>query len=141
MCFPFRLLPAWATKLPVVGGIIDHWFFENDDAIFLPPNQVVNLNRPVDMPDEMVLPSQVVEHFVEKSQYHWIMDVCPCRDAAGCSDYPVELGCLFLGEPTLGINPQLGRRVTKEEALAHVKRCREAGLVHMIGRNKLDTFE
>ena len=140
MCFPFRLLPAWATKLPVVGGIIDHWFFENDDVIFLPSNQVINLNKPIDMPDEMVLPSQVVEYFVEKSRYHWIMDVCMCRDAAGCSDYPVELGCLFLGEPTLGINPQLGRRVTKEEALAHVKRCREAGLVHMIGRNKLDTF-
>jgi len=27
------------------------------------------------------------------------------------------LGCLFLGEAALGINPQLGRRVTKEEAL------------------------
>jgi ferredoxin len=29
--------------------------------------------------------------------------------------------------------------VSKEEALAHVRRCREAGLVHMIGRNRLDT--
>ncbi|MCP4541641.1 MAG: hypothetical protein GY832_31295 [Chloroflexi bacterium] len=28
--------------------------------------------------------------------------------------------------------------MTKQEALEHVRRCREAGLVHMIGRNKLD---
>jgi ferredoxin len=38
----------------------------------------------------------------------------------------------------LGINPALGRRVTKEEALEHARRCREAGLVHLVGRNKLD---
>jgi ferredoxin len=88
----------------------------------------------------MVLPSQVVEHFIEKANYHWIMNTCICRDAQGCDDYPVDRGCLFLGEATLGINPRLGRRVTKEEALAHVRHCREAGLIHLIGRNKLDTI-
>jgi ferredoxin len=29
--------------------------------------------------------------------------------------------------------------VSKEEALDHVQRAREAGLVHMIGRNRIDT--
>jgi ferredoxin len=87
----------------------------------------------------MVLPSQIVEHFVERASVHWIMDFCLCRASEGCRDYPVELGCLFLGEAALGINPQLGRRVTKQEARAHVQRCREAGLVHLVGRNKLDT--
>ncbi|MHA1862446.1 MAG: DUF362 domain-containing protein, partial [Candidatus Thorarchaeota archaeon] len=68
-----------------------------------------------------------------------IMNFCICRAAAKCKDYPIELGCLFMGEAAEGINPKLGRRVSKEEAHEHVKRCREAGLVHMIGRNKLDT--
>jgi len=45
-----------------------------------------------------------------------------------------------MGEAVLGINPQFGRLVSKEEALEHVKKCREAGLVHVIGRNKLDSF-
>jgi ferredoxin len=67
------------------------------------------------------------------------MDRCICRDASHCEDYPIDLGCLFLGEAALGINPKLGRLVTKAEALEHVRRCREAGLVHLIGRNKLDT--
>jgi ferredoxin len=80
-----------------------------------------------------------VEHFVEEARYHWIMDTCICRDASHCQDYPVDLGCLFLGEAVLGINPKLGRLVTREEALAHVRRCHDAGLVHTIGRNKLDT--
>jgi formate hydrogenlyase subunit 6/NADH:ubiquinone oxidoreductase subunit I len=38
----------------------------------------------------------------------------------------------------LGINPQLGRLVSKDEALDHIRKCKEAGLVHMLGRNRLD---
>jgi ferredoxin len=44
-----------------------------------------------------------------------------------------------LGEAVNQINPKFGRLVSKDEALEHAQRCREAGLVHMIGRNKLDS--
>jgi ferredoxin len=138
--FPNRFLVARATKLPIIGRTLDHWLFEGDDLIYLPKDRVIQINQPLDMPGEMVLPSQVVEYFIEKANYHWIMNFCICRDAEKCADYPIDLGCLFLGEAAVGINPQLGRRVTKEEALEHVRRCREAGLVHLIGRNKLDTM-
>jgi ferredoxin len=67
------------------------------------------------------------------------MDWCICRSASKCDHYPVELGCLFLGEAAMRIDPKLGRKVTKEEAIEHAKQCREVGLVHLIGRNKLDT--
>jgi ferredoxin len=138
--FPGRFLAARATKVPVLGGVLDRWLFGGDELIYLPPDRVVEIGQPIDLPDEVVLPSQVVEHFIEQANTHWIMNVCICRDANRCEDYPIELGCLFLGEAAAGINPQLGRQVTKEEALAHVRRCREAGLVHLIGRNKLDTI-
>jgi ferredoxin len=100
---------------------------------------VIPVDEAVELPGEMVLPSQVVEHFIEQATTHWIMNFCVCRDGNHCQDYPIDLGCLFLGEAASGINPELGRPVTKEEALAHVRRCREAGLVHLVGRNKLDT--
>lgn len=138
--FPGRFVAARATRVPVLGRILDRWLFEGDDLLYLPREQVIQVNQPVDLPGEMVLPSQVVEHFIQKANYHWIMNACICRDARGCEDYPIDLGCLFLGQAALGINPRLGRRVTKEEALEHVRRCREAGLVHLIGRNKLDTI-
>jgi len=67
------------------------------------------------------------------------MDWCICRKSTKCEDYPIELGCLFLGEATLKIDPRLGHRATKQEALEHVQKCRDAGLVHLIGRNKLDS--
>ncbi|MFX1395530.1 MAG: hypothetical protein ACFFAS_00640 [Promethearchaeota archaeon] len=36
------------------------------------------------------------------------------RSSIGCSDYPQALWCLFLGKATLEINPQMGKRVSKE---------------------------
>lgn len=137
--FPGRFLAAGATRMPVLGRMVDDWLFAGDDLIYLPKNRVIPINKTLGAPQEVVLPSAVVEHFIEAANYHWIMDSCICRDASKCRDYPVELGCLFLGEAVLGINPRLGRRVTKEEAQQHVQRCSQAGLVHLIGRNKLDT--
>lgn len=133
-----RFLLARLTRLPIIGHIADHLLFKGDSVFFLPQDRVIPVGESIDPPGETVLPSQVVEHFIEEAQVHWIMDFCICRAGNQCQDYPIGLGCLFLGEAASGINPQLGRRVTKEEALEHVQRCREAGLVHMIGRNKID---
>jgi ferredoxin len=138
--FAGRYLAARATRLPAVGKMVDRWLFDGDDLIYLPRDRSIPVHTRVDLPGEMVLPSQVVEYFVERASHHWIMDTCLCRDAGDCQDYPVGLGCLFLGQAVMDINPRLGRLVTKQEALAHVRRCREAGLVHLIGRNKLDTL-
>jgi NAD-dependent dihydropyrimidine dehydrogenase PreA subunit len=138
--FPGRVMLAKLTKVPVVGSIVDQVLFCGDDIVYLPQNEVIPVNEAVEAQDEVVMPSQVVEHFVREARYHWIMDTCLCRDAAHCDDYPRDLGCLFLGEAVLGIHPKLGHLVSKEEALAHLQRCRDAGLVHMVGRNHLDTF-
>ena len=137
--FPQRFLLARMTHLPLFGRAVDHLLFQGDDILYLPKDRVIRIGASLDMPEEMALPSQVVEHFIERARYHWVMNACICRDAQGCKDYPIDLGCLFLGEAAAGINPKLGHRVTKEEALAHVRRARELGLVHLIGRNKLDT--
>lgn len=137
--FPGRFLLARSTRAPIFGAMIDNWLFEGDDMMYLPKSRAIQINRPIDMQEEVVLPAQIVDHFIEEAGVHWIMDACICRQASVCRDYPIDLGCLFLGEAALGINPKLGRRVTKEEAFKHVQRCREAGLVHLIGRNKLDT--
>jgi ferredoxin len=138
--FPGRFLAARTTHWPVVGSVVDRWLFGGDELYYLPKDGVIHIGESIETAEEMVLPSQVVEHFVLEANTHWIMNHCICREGAGCQDYPVDLGCLFLGEAAAGINPKLGRRVSREEALQHVQRCRDAGLVHLIGRNKLDTL-
>jgi ferredoxin len=140
--FPSRGLIARMTKVPLVGRVVDKMLFEGDDIMYLPKDNVVQktiqINKALEKPIDTALPSAVVHHFIEKANYHWIMNFCLCRDASKCEDYPIDYGCLFLGEAVLDINPQLGRRVTREEAHEYARKCREAGLVHLIGRNKLD---
>jgi len=136
--FPNIKLIAKLTRVPIVGKFIDFLLFKGDNIFYLTQDKIISINIEVEKESDMVLPSKVLDYFINKAKYHWIMNVCICRESMQCKDYPINLGCLFLGEAVLGINPQLGRLVTKEEALDHIKKCKEAGLVHMIGRNRLD---
>jgi ferredoxin len=136
--FPYRYTAARMTRLPVVGRGLKKMLFEGDDIMLLP--RVVSVSEDIDEAPGEVMPWQVIEHFIEEAGFLWQMDECICRRSAGCKDYPVDLGCLFLGEAARGINPRLGREVTRREASEHLARCREAGLFHLVGRNKLDAF-
>jgi ferredoxin len=137
---PYRRRLARLTRVPGLGGAIEHMLFEGDDLMFLPRESVIAVGEDVAAgDDELVLPAQVVEHFIERAGFIWIMNNCICRQSLKCGDFPIDLGCMFLGEAARDINPRLGREATKEEALQHLRRCREAGLVHLVGRNKLDS--
>jgi len=136
--FPKVRFIAKLTRIPILAKLFDLAMFQGDDIIYLTQDNIIPVNKDIQKESDMVLPSQVIEYFIEKANYHWVMNFCICRESMKCENYPINLGCLFLGEAVLGINPHLGKRVTKKEALNHIKRCQEAGLVHMVGRNKLD---
>lgn len=135
-----RYFAALSTRIPIIGDIIEKIAFEGDTLYCLPKDQVIQLNESLLENQEIILPSQVVEYFVEKANHRWLMNFCICRDSNHCKDYPQDLGCLFLGEATTKINPKLGRHVTKEEAMQHLQKCREVGLVHFIGKVKGDSL-
>ena len=139
--FPDRFWISEQTqKYPFVRKMIDKVLFDGDDVIFLPKDNLIAVHESIADEEGLVVPSQVIEHFVDQANDLFLMDTCLCRTADGCTDYPQDLGCLFMGEAVRKINPKLGRMVSREEAKAHLKTCREAGLVHMIGRNKIDTL-
>ncbi len=137
--FPARFALAGLTRAPVLGRLLDRWLFEGDEIVYLPRERVISVGREIEQPAQTMLPSQVVHHFIDRAQYHWIMNFCICRESSNCRDYPQTLGCLFLGKAVLDINPEMGRLVSREEAHAHATKCREAGLFHLVGKNKLDT--
>ncbi len=136
--FPGRFFLARMTRIPLLGRLMDRWMFRGDRMFLLPGAQSIEINEPIEPSQQLVLPYQIVDEFIARSGHRWIMHTCICRESSGCRDYPAGLGCLFMGEAVLGINRKLGRLATKEEAYEHVRRCREAGLVHLIGRNRLD---
>lgn len=129
---------ARLTKAPFIGRMVEWALFENDDIIYLPKDGVIPVGQEIEGRRDVVLPSMVAEHFVNQASHLWIMDTCICRESQDCKDYPIERGCLFLGQATQRINPRLGRPVSRDEALEHLAECRRQGLVHLIGRNKLD---
>lgn len=138
--FKRRFYIAKLSKLPIIGSFIDWIFFEEDDLIYLPKDSVVlEINQEIPFIN-IVMPSQIVHHFIDKANEHFIMEKCICRDSNQCIEYPIEIGCLFMGEAAAKIDNRLGKLVTKEEAHKHIIKAGEAGLVHLIGRNKLDSI-
>jgi ferredoxin len=116
--------------------------------IILPKDEVFvkarkrSVTIPMDISAEkadIVVPSTVIDHFIDSSRYVFKMNKCVCRASNDCKDYPKDFGCIFLGRGATEIPPHLGRMITAEEAKVHMRKCREAGLVHLIERNKIDS--
>lgn len=132
------ILPKLA-KLPFIKKKAEK-LVRNDKLIFLTYDKVIPVNVEVEKPIDTVLPSKVVEYFIEKAKNIWLMNFCLCREGKKCKKYPHDIGCIFMGDAVLNINPNIGRLVSKQEALEHIKKCQELGLIHTIGRNKLDSW-
>ena len=145
----FTLAKA-CKKVSPLAKVVDRIFFEGDDIQVLPRDEAIKLNKglieeikineDIGVPEDTLLPSQVLKQMINKSRYHFIMDSCICRVSNDCKEYPQDLGCLFLGKGSKRISTKLGRTVSVEEAIEHVDKCQEAGLVHIIGRNKIDSI-
>jgi ferredoxin len=135
-------------KLPFISKAVNRLLFDGDDIQVLPRNETINnlrfenieINRDIPVSKDIVLPSEVLKEMINRSCYHFIMDFCICRVSSNCKDYSHDLGCLFLGKGVKRISDRLGRVVTTEEAIEHVDKCQDAGLVHIIGRNKIDSI-
>ncbi len=130
--WPARRFIAAMTRWPLFGWLIKRILFEGDYLTFLPSEESLKKRQKV------ALPGVVIDHFIEKAGYRFQMNACICRDANKCADYPREIGCLFIGEAARGINPGLGREVSVEEAKALQRRSEQAGLISLVGKNRLD---
>jgi hypothetical protein len=89
------------TRAPVIGKLMIRALFDQDDMFYLPKDEVADKTQPktrtiemsiVAEPKNIVLPSQIVEHFIRESRYISVMDQCMCRDANKCKDYSGTLG-------------------------------------------------
>ncbi|OPX57364.1 MAG: NADH-plastoquinone oxidoreductase subunit [Methanobacterium sp. PtaB.Bin024] len=147
----FFLAKACQKFFPMAWAV-DKLFFEGDDIQVLPRDDAikfkgtgntmeVEVNEKIPLSVEnTVLPSQILREMIQRSKYLFIMDSCICRTSNNCKNYPHNLGCLFLGKGSKRISTKLGRKVSTQEAIEHVERCQEEGLVPIIGRNKIDSI-
>ncbi len=100
----------------------------------------IPVNKELVKDDSIPLPYAVVERFIEESSTRVVMDFCGCRKAYGCKHFPTDVGCLMMGDDAAKIPPQWSRKVSKEEARAHLQKAVDAGLPPFIGKARLDNF-
>lgn len=98
------------------------------------------INAEIQMPGEAPVPLELLYRFIGEASHRVIIDYCGCRKGFGCKDYPVEIGCLMMGDSALEIKRYPGREVDVAEAREHARRAAEAGLVPIVGKVRADNF-
>ncbi len=136
--FPKKFYHRNPTKIPFIAKRIEKAFLEGDDMLVMPRNELIKVDKQIEIPTDEILPTKVIEHFIKEACYICIVDTCLCRDAMQCEHYPISPGCIYMGEAAKGVHPKIGKQATAEEAIEHVRRSQELGLVNMVGRSKLD---
>jgi len=106
----------------------------NTDCTWIP------VAEDIEVPPESVMPRQLLFELVDRASLCFIADRCICRSSAGCSNFPVEIGCLVLGEGVRDINPWMGKPASKEEAKAHVTLAMKHGLLPLVLHASFDAF-
>lgn len=93
--------------------------------------QVMPLN--VDVAEghhNVVVPFDLIVQELKEADDIAILKRCICRTNFDCQHYPHDFGCIFLGPNAIhAIEDGLGERATTEEAIAHVKKAAEMGLM------------
>ena len=148
--FKFRYgLASFTRRSRVFNAVVERVMFRGDDMILLPKDDVVrSRSRTVETDisvdsagERTILPSQVAKEIVSRAgEDIFIMNFCLCRLSSKCGDYPIENGCIFMGKGVHRIPPEYGRMATVEEAHRYLDRCADLGLVHIVGRNRLDSM-
>ncbi|MHA2473148.1 MAG: 4Fe-4S dicluster domain-containing protein [Promethearchaeota archaeon] len=97
----------------------------------------IPINRSLGAFENQILPGKIFKYFIDKASHIVVRD-CGCREAFKCSDHDISLGCMYLGDDVLQVIdpvPLNGVRVVnKQEALDHVQRAIDNGLVPILGR-------
>jgi len=78
----------------------------------------------------VILPIDLVKKAIRESTCRVIMNKCICRTGQRCKDYPIDFGCIFIGEGSRAtVRRGVAREATIEEALGHLDRAAALGLI------------
>jgi ferredoxin len=129
---------AFAPGSPVVQFMNTMGLPENDGLIMIPRETTIQIDASIEDAGSVALPTMVVETMIKEASHRAIANFCICRDGMECKDYPIDWGCIFLGDAVTKIDPELARQTTVEETLEYAEKCRSTGLVQMIGKFSFD---
>lgn len=113
---------------PLVGTVLQKaWIREERDA-----NWILPVNEAIPRGQQVALPGMLVERLLKEADGIFAMSACPCRTAFHCASHPHEIGCLHIGPAVRQIPPEVGRLLSLDKGLEHLKRALASGLVPTI---------
>jgi ferredoxin len=133
LSWPVIIAAKRLSAAPLFRRIVDPFFRRPHNELTTIPIGV-DLNLPPSVP----LPRSLVEKIVAKIDEKFILDECLCRAHNGVAGRARGVGCMALGPSIARMNPSHGRRVTTEEAIAHVRLAGELGLIANIAHVWID---
>jgi UDP-glucose 4-epimerase len=131
--FPLMKLSKIPLFKPVFEKFIDT---KNSTGTTIP------INKSLGTFENQVLPLAVVEYFIKKGSYIFLMNNCRCRIINNCKDHDKSIACTWIGRGVMKINvpSEIGHLATKEEALERSRLAYNNGLVPTIGRLRGDSI-
>ena len=110
------------SALPVLKRIINPFFRRPFNEITSVP-----ISANISLPDSVPLPRGVLEKLVSRIEEKFVLDECICRNHNRIAGEERRIGCMAMGPAIRRMHPSHGRRVTTEEAIAHIRRAGEHG--------------
>lgn len=123
-----------ASKVPWIPRLHPWVRKDKTDMRWLP------INENIQMPENAPLPLNLLDRFIEEASHRVIFDECGCRVAYRCKEYPIDIGCLLMGDSALESPMSICREVNADEAKEFARRAVEAGLVPVVGKARVDNF-
>jgi len=133
--WPLSRLVYWLSNRRILRPLSRIFFRAlKSEAIIIPVHETVA------NPESVVLPYPLLTPLIRCTNTRFLMNHCMCRRGEDCQTYPQDLGCLYLGEGATRISPAMGRLVDADEAIDHVRRAMNLGLVPLIVHTTFDAF-
>jgi len=122
------------SRLPLVSRIHPWLRADKTDMRWLP------INEDIQLPGDAPMPLNLLDRIIEEASHRVIYKDCGCRVAYDCKEYPIDVGCLLMGDSAIEGSSSSSREVSVEEAKEHSRRAVDAGLVPVIGKARVDNF-
>jgi len=122
-----------ALGVPVLGTVLKR-VMDARGTVFIH----IPVGESLEVGGGTALPVEIAEHFIREACHHVILEYCPCRKVKGCKEHNVNTGCIFIGAGAREIDPRVGRHVSAEDALGHLRAAAASGLVPVVGKVKFD---
>ncbi len=102
-------------------------------------SRVIPISAKVKKSKNAIIPYKLIDDFLDSAGFRIILDDCLCRRGMECKDYPIDFGCIMLGEGAKVMLEQgHGREVTSEEAKKYAREAEKLGLVPFAAHAKFE---